>query len=206
MGRFVEAEVVAQALLSDCEALAAENRTRARALIHRAWALARLAQVCSDRENEAAVKLIWRQAVASADRAADEFPKTAMALAGAAWFFSMCSNPACRDSEKALRLAERAARLEPDSPDVARTLGLAHLRAGDGDAAVESLQRARRLFRQRDLVTDLLLAMALAESGRLRTARGEFEQVCRRIVEARDHSEDIERLRAEAESIFAVRK
>ena len=206
MGRFVEAEVVVQSLLSDCEALAAETQTRARALIHRAWALSRLAQVCSDRENEAAVRLVWREAVASADRAADEFPKTAFALAGASWFLSMCPNIAYRDPEKALRFAERAAQLESDSPDVARTLGLAQLRAGDADAAIESLQRARRLFRHRDLLTDLLLAMALAESGRMKTARGEFDHVCRRIVETREQSEDVERLRAEADAIFAPRK
>jgi Flp pilus assembly protein TadD len=84
-------------------------------------------------------------------------------------------------------------------------LGLAQLRAGDGPAAVDTLLRARKLFRQRDRLTDLILALAYDEAGKPNIARREYNQACKLLDQTREHSEDLDRLRAEADRRFAKR-
>ena len=92
--------------------------------------------------------------------------------------------------------AKLANRLAPDSPEAARALGLAQLRAGDGEAAVDTLRRAQRLFRQRDRLTDLILALAYDEAGKPNTARREYTQACKLLDQTREHSAVISQMRS----------
>jgi tetratricopeptide (TPR) repeat protein len=80
-----------------------------------------------------------------------------------------------RPAAAALHLAE-AARKAPESAGIHFLLGLAHLRAGEPDRAVPSLETATRLdrgFRYGEAL--LRLGEALAAAGRLREATAAFE-------------------------------
>jgi tetratricopeptide (TPR) repeat protein len=205
LGRNDEAQVIVQKMLADYAELAAAEPGKSRWTINKTWALVRQAQVCPERNNEKAVSRIWTEAVATANRLVDDFGDQPTAVAAAAWFFALCPSKCACNPKKAIELAKLANRLAPDSPEAARALGLAQLRAGDGTAAVDTLLRARRLFKQRDRLTDLILALAYDEAGKPNTARREYTQACKLLDESREHSEDLDRLRAEADRRFAKR-
>ena len=92
-----------------------------------------------------------------------------------------------------------------DSAETARTLGLALLRSGDGPGAVDALLRARTLYRHRDRLTDLLLALAYERAGKPNSARREYNEAIKLLDQTREHGEDLDRIRAEADRRFGKR-
>jgi serine/threonine protein kinase/tetratricopeptide (TPR) repeat protein len=205
LGRFAEAESFVRGGIADCDNQPKKDfaRTQWKLDHERVWSLVFVANICSDRGDNASAKVLYAQAAAGADRLADE--TQADAVACAAWFYAMCPHQSICNSAKAVELAKRANRLSPNSADAARALGLALLRAGDGAGAVDTLLRARRLFHQKDRQTDLILALAYDQAGQSKQARREYELVCKQLDESREHGRHLDKLREEAEKRFGKR-
>jgi tetratricopeptide (TPR) repeat protein len=204
MGRYEEAEAVVRAQLADYEQLAAID-SKPRWDIWRARTMVRLSQICGKRGDREQSKKLCEEAVVTADRVVETNADKHGPLSAAAWFFAACQCESLCDSRKAVRIAKDAARLAPDSAEAARALGLALFRSGDGPGAVNALLKARKLFRQRDHVTNLILALAYDQAGSKTVARREYERACRLIDETREQSEDLDWVRAEADRKFAKR-
>jgi serine/threonine protein kinase/Tfp pilus assembly protein PilF len=205
LDRHDDAFAIVQDQLADYEQLIKLEPSKSRWIVQKAWALVRQAYVCPQRNDEAAVRKIWEQAAACVENLADDFPEQPSALTAAAWFYGNCLNKAICDSSKAVRLATVANRMAPESAETARTLGLALLRSGDGPGAVDALLRARTLYRHRDRLTDLLLALAYERAGKPNTARREYEEAIKQLEKTREHGEDLDRIRGEADRRFGKR-
>ena len=201
LGRCDEAEVAARSMLTDYDRLSADEPNRSRWIINRMGALDRLAQICA-RSNPKAAESLWAEAAAAADRLGTQFTSEAAAITAAAWFFANCPNESQRDPAKASAFAGKAIELVPESADAHSVLGLARFRAGDATGAIEALLHARRLFRQRDRATDLILALAYDLAGESTSARREYDAACKKLDATLEHGEDLDQLRAEADRHF----
>lgn len=205
LGRNAESESVVRSMLKDYEKLAADDPTKPRWTINRIWALVRLEQVSAQRDNPEATKAIRTEYLGLVKSLATDFDDQPIALAAAAWVLDMCPNESARNPGQALEYARRACKLAPESPEATRALGVALVRIGDGPAAVAMLERAKKLYRQRDRITDLALALAYADSGRTSTGRREYLLACKAIDSTHEHSEDLDRIRSEADRRFSTR-
>jgi tetratricopeptide (TPR) repeat protein len=192
-------------VLKDYEKLTADEPNKHRWPIKRIWALVLLEEICVQRKNLAPTKAIRDEYLAAVNSVANDFEDRPLALSAAAWV--LVANPieSARRPNQALELARKAYKQAPDSAEVCRTLGLALMRKGEGTVAVEFLLRARKLYRQRDKITDLILAMAYADSNRSSYGRREYLLACKQIDALREHSEDLDRIRAEADRRFSTR-
>src|SRR5262249_27242856 len=72
-------------------------------------------------------------------------PKDAAALNGLAWKFATCADLKLRNPAEAVKLAEASTRLAPQDGANWNTLGVAHYRAGEYEAAVAALTRSMEL-------------------------------------------------------------
>jgi uncharacterized protein HemY len=84
--------------------------------------------------------------------------------------------PAIRDAARAVELAKKAVKLEPNREGYWDTLGVALYRSGDWDGAAEALRRSRELMGRDDPGTVLVLAMAQWRRGRPDEARALFDE------------------------------
>jgi cellulose synthase operon protein C len=109
-------------------------------------------------------------AIAQYEDALRSHPNQPVVLNNLAWALGQIKDP------KALGVAERAASLAPNSPDVLDTLGTLHLQAGDAKKGLEVLQRARELAPDRP---DLRLhyAKGLLQNGRAQEGKAELREL-----------------------------
>ena len=97
-------------------------------------------------------------------------PNLPLALNNLAWALGETKDP------RALGVAERAASLAPNSPDVLDTLGTLYLQAGETKKGLDALQRVRDLAPDRP---DLRLhyAKALLQNGRTHEGKAELREL-----------------------------
>jgi tetratricopeptide (TPR) repeat protein len=93
-----------------------------------------------------------RLAIDHLEKLAAEFRNTpqerrdlALSYNDAAWGLATCPDPQFHDADRAVELAEKAVGLEPQQAYVWNTLGVAQYRAGDGDAAIQALEKSQEL-------------------------------------------------------------
>jgi tetratricopeptide (TPR) repeat protein len=113
----------------------------------------------------------WDTALPHMEEAARLAPDRADLANNVAWNLVDCPRDDLRDPAKAVVHAERATRLEPAEAGFWNTLGLARLRKGDLEAAVEALRRSADLDHGADPSTGWFLATALARQGKAEEAR-----------------------------------
>ncbi len=202
LNRLADAEAAYRASLAHADKLAAASPPVPRALSHRAWAAVRLGRLCEQQGRTDEAKNLYASAVKSVRAMLDQFPDSREALLYAAWFFAAGHDPASRDLGLAMELAERLEKDEPDNPEVWRVKGLVRFRQGDGPAALRALAKAQELFRGRDRVTDLLLALAHDQAGDRAAARREYDRACGQIARAHEFGDELDRFRAEADEHF----
>src|SRR5262249_452225 len=82
-----------------------------------------------------------------------------------AWLLATCADGQFRDPPRAGALAAKAAELDPKNREVWNTLGVTQYQAGDFPAAIESLERSRKLNGDRDSFDYFFLAMARWQLG-----------------------------------------
>src|SRR5262249_6298810 len=142
---------------------------------------------------------------------------------GMAWFLATCTVAKFHDPARAVRLAEKALMVAAKDPllaanegDIRNTLGVAHYRAGNWQAAVEALEQSRKLRRGGDAVDWLFLAMAHQKLGRPDDARKCYAQAVQWLEDNRQAlaadptqaalAEELGRFRREAEETLGQKK
>ncbi|MGH7138361.1 MAG: hypothetical protein ACREHD_21635, partial [Pirellulales bacterium] len=87
----------------------------------------------------------FHAAIAACTKAIDLAPDNAVAQNNLAWLYATCPEAELRDPAKAVGLAKKAVELRPTDGSGWNTLGAAQYRAGEWNAAVESLTRSLEL-------------------------------------------------------------
>lgn len=141
------------------------------------------------------------EAIAGLREAFRRAPFVAEVVNDLAWELATSGDPTLRRPGEALRLAERACAIEPESAWYRNTLGVACYRVGDFARALEVLEQAVELPRGGGPLDHLFLAMARAQLGDREGALREFADA-EAVVERRDG--EYRRLRAEAAALLGV--
>lgn len=125
-----------------------------------------------------------------------------LTLNNRAWRLATDPDPARRDVAEALRLAEEAVKAQPDNAVYLNTLGVAQYRAGNLQAAIETLDGSTRI-RGPNAESGFFLAMAHARLGHHDMARENYRTADQSSREAKPGSE-LSRFREEAAAIVAA--
>jgi tetratricopeptide (TPR) repeat protein len=103
----------------------------------------------------------WGNSLADLARAAELRPDSGLYQNDLAWMLSNCPQPKLRDPRRAVELAGQATKLGPKTADRWNTLGVAHYRAGDWNAAIVALNKSVELRKGNFIGSDaFFLAMA----------------------------------------------
>jgi tetratricopeptide (TPR) repeat protein len=132
-------------------------------------------------------------------------PEDADGLDTWAWLLATCPDPRLRDARRAVELAKRATTLAPKMGWYWVTLGAAHYRAGNWQAAVEALGNVSEVSEGSAWIS-FLLAMAHAKLGHKDQARQGYERALQSMAKNRVHRRELSRLRAEAEQVLGIKK
>jgi tetratricopeptide (TPR) repeat protein len=155
-------------------------------------------------------------AAAEYRRAAELEPDDAALLNDLAWFFATCPDPAERDPKTAVRLARRAADLNPHRWEFWNTLGVALYRARDWNASIEALQKSIQqsagVFSAPphtrtggDSFDWFFLAMAHWQRGEKEQAHKWYEQAVQWMDKNQPANEELRRFRAEAAELLGAK-
>jgi len=121
-----------------------------------------------------------------------------------AWLLANAADPAVRDPAHAIALAGKAAESIPDCGAYCNTLGAAHYRAGDFNAAIAALGRAISLTEGGTAFDHVFMAMAHARLGDQERAQHWLDQAGSWMEQhSPDHSE-LACLRDEARSVVSA--
>jgi uncharacterized protein HemY len=117
-----------------------------------------------------------------------------------------------RDPGRAVEMATKALKLRP-SGQAWNTLGMAHYRAGNWQAAIDALKQSTKLRQGGDAFDWLFLAMAHRKLGQPNEARQAYDRAVQWLeknsqAQATDlpRAEALRRLRSEAEEVLALKK
>jgi WD40 repeat protein len=135
-------------------------------------------------------------------------PNQAQACTDMAWFLATMADPKLRDPPQALRWAQNAVRLAPDSPLCWNTLGAVHCRLGQYQEAIGALQKSIHLNGEVPTAHDaLFLAMSHQRLGRPDQARTWFDRALQARQEFTSNDprqiEELDRIQGEAEAMLA---
>jgi len=121
-----------------------------------------------------------------------------------AWLLANAPDPAVRDPSHAIALAGKVAEANPNCATYWNTLGAAHYRAGDFNAAIAALGRAIDLTEGGTAFDHVFLAMAHAQLGDQEQAQHWLDQALQWMEQhLPDHSE-LACLRDEARSVLSA--
>jgi serine/threonine protein kinase/Flp pilus assembly protein TadD len=144
----------------------------------------------------------WADAVAAYEAALPD-GEYAPARNNLAWLLATCPDPARRDPRRAVELATQARDLSSQATHW-NTLGVAHYRAGDWNAAVAALEKAGELRRGRDAFDGFFLAMAHWKLDHTEQARQLYDTAVRWAEKNRPVDEELGRFRAEAAQLLKI--
>jgi serine/threonine protein kinase/tetratricopeptide (TPR) repeat protein len=198
-GLFAEAEDAVRQALATNEKLARDFPAVAR-FQHNAFAQqAFLGNLLWRSGRRAEAVQAYRQAVTLAEKLNLEDPVSQDRLAE---FLANCLDPQFRDTRRAVELAKRVVKRQPQVPGFWATLGLAHYRAKDWPAAVEALEQAVKIAPYNNGSEHLILAMAYWQRGKKTQARQWYARAVMLMEKnaARGHGRSW--FRAEAEALL----
>jgi Flp pilus assembly protein TadD len=118
-----------------------------------------------------------------------------------AWHFSTAADLQDRRPVLAVELAREAVALGPDWAQW-NTLGAAHYRAGDWQAAIEALEKSMSLSNGGNSFDRFFLAMAHWQAGRAEEARKWQKEAIEWMDRNQPDNEELRRFRAEAEELI----
>ncbi len=150
----------------------------------------------------------WARVMANAGRRAEAegmlteaigfAPGRAEAKATLAYLLASRPDLTPHDPARALRLAEDAVKLAPDSAESWKALGIAHARSGEWPSAAVELERADALDKDGDPALISLLALTQARLGDLNRARRLLDRADARIKMSPPADPDLPYMRSEA--------
>ncbi|HUE72043.1 MAG TPA: protein kinase [Pirellulaceae bacterium] len=127
-----------------------------------------------------------------------------------AWFMATSADLKLRDASQAVALARRAVDLAPREGGHWNTLGVAHYRAGDWKAAINSLEKSMELVSGRPEVSTaesfntFFLAMAHWQLGEKDKAREWYDKAVAWMEKNKPEDEELRRFRAEAKELLRI--
>jgi tetratricopeptide (TPR) repeat protein len=151
----------------------------------------------------------FHQAIAAYAKAIELAPDNAMAHNNLAWLYATCLESELRDPTEAVALAKKAVELRPTEGSGWNTLGAAQYRAGDWQAAVDSLTKSMELRQGGDAEDWYFLAMAHCRIGNMEEARKWRQQAIEWVerngpllASNRQVADELRRFRAEADDLL----
>jgi len=131
-------------------------------------------------------------------------PKTVASMNTLAWLLATFADAEIRNPQRAVELAEQAVELIPNASNL-NTLGVAHYRAGDWQAAIDSLESSEKLQPGDNLgFNGIFLAMSHDQLGHQEEARKWYENACAWTEKNRANDEELRRFRTEAEELLKI--
>jgi serine/threonine protein kinase/Flp pilus assembly protein TadD len=152
--------------------------------------------------HDAEAEKVYRRTLAVREKLVKDFPGQARDRRDLAWFLANCPNRRLRNPDRAVSLAREAVGLAPRGGDCWRTLGVAHYRAGDWQAAVTALNRATGLRSGGDSAEWFFLAMAHWQLGEKQQARAWYDRAIQWMNANQPRDETLRRCRAEAAALL----
>jgi serine/threonine protein kinase/Flp pilus assembly protein TadD len=132
-------------------------------------------------------------------------PENAAFLNSLAWKLAACPDAKFRDPQQAVDRAVKAVRLQPDYPPFWNTLGVAQCRAGQWNAAIESLHKAEALASYKgSSFNTFFLAMAYWQIGNRDEARRWYDTAVRWMEQNDPGNEELLRFRTDAAGLMDV--
>jgi tetratricopeptide (TPR) repeat protein/tRNA A-37 threonylcarbamoyl transferase component Bud32 len=154
----------------------------------------------------------FREALADNEKAVELAPKQAAGYGDLAWLLATCPDPRVRDPGRAVEMATKATKLHPSGQHW-NTLGVAHYRAGNWQAAVDALKQSTRLRQGGDAFDWLFLAMAHRKLGRHDEAGQAYDRAVQWLeknpqatAKHLPRAETLRHLRSEAEEVLELKK
>jgi serine/threonine protein kinase/tetratricopeptide (TPR) repeat protein len=194
--------------LEVAEKLAAQSPTFPGYRFHAGYWQSALGTVLTATGRAAEAANAYRQAKAHYSAAIELNPNHVPSLNGLALLLAACPDPQLRESGRAVELAKRAAGLTPQDHHVWNTLGTAHYRAGEWQAAITALEQSMALYagnpesEQPASFGSFLLAMAYWQRGDKEKARQEYDRAVRWMEKHEPKDEELLRFRAEATGLL----
>jgi tetratricopeptide (TPR) repeat protein len=154
----------------------------------------------------------WEQAIADQTRAIQLKPEFVQPYNDLGWLLATCPNPKFRDPKRAVEIARKAVELAPKEAMYWNTLGVAHYRAGQWQAAVDAVTRSQELGQPLKAFDWFFLAMAHRKLGHTDDARSWYHRAVRwsednrEAMEKSKQSDELRRLRSEAEEVLEFKK
>jgi tetratricopeptide (TPR) repeat protein len=148
----------------------------------------------------------YRQALDIKEGLVTRDPDNATDANDLAWFLTNCADPSFRNPVRALSLAQRAVNQLPENADFRSTLGVAQYRQGHWKAALASLEKANRLYQDRDEGTWWFLAMAHWRLGEKEAARTCYDRATQLSKVYEYPREEEGRFRAEAADLLGIKE
>jgi tetratricopeptide (TPR) repeat protein len=119
------------------------------------------------------------------------------------WMLTTTEDPKFRNPQRALELAKEVVKHRPQSGNNWNSLGIAHYRNGDWQAAIDSLEKSERLAPGQYVgYNGFFLAMAYSQLGDKDKARGWFEKAVKWTEKNLPNDAELLRFRTEAEHLF----
>jgi tetratricopeptide (TPR) repeat protein len=133
-------------------------------------------------------------------------PKYALPRNNLAWLLATCTDGNLRDPSRAVDLAKEAAQLDPNNANFFSTLGVAHYRAGDWQAAAAALKKSTQLRNGRNAPHLLFLAMAQWQLGNKAEAGNWYNKAVEWMDKNKSTDAEFHRFRAEAAELLGVKE
>jgi tetratricopeptide (TPR) repeat protein len=134
-------------------------------------------------------------------------PKTLLVMNNLAWLLATAADVRFRNADRAVELAEQAARGSPADAGFTGTLGTARYRAGQWDQAARDLEQAIRLRGADNSVNaneSFFLAMARWRLGDQPGARDWFKRGVDWMKTGKSRDDEVRRFRAEAAEMLGI--
>jgi serine/threonine protein kinase/WD40 repeat protein len=145
----------------------------------------------------------WDKAIATNAKAIELDPKNCTGLNNLAWLLATCPDIKLRDPGRAVELAVRSCQGTPLEGYAWNTLGVAHYRAEDWQAAVAALTKSNELYSGRQLAFNaFFLAMAHWHLGHKDEARTWQKQAVQWMDKNRPRDEELRLFRIEASELI----
>src|SRR5262249_14608110 len=123
-----------------------------------------------------------------------------------AWHLATSSETQLRNPAAAVVHGRKAVDLGPGIPNNWSNLGVAQLRTGDAKAAVETFEKADKMWPGGDNQHRFFLAMAYWQVGEKEKARTAYKQGVQWMDKNEPTNEEFRQFRAEAEAVLQVEK
>jgi serine/threonine protein kinase/tetratricopeptide (TPR) repeat protein len=144
----------------------------------------------------------WADAVAAFEKVIALKPELPSAHNDLAWLLANCPDLRFRNADRAVELAKQAVKLAPAEGGYCNTLGAAHYRAGNWEAATVALNKSIELRNGGDSFDLFFMAMARWRLGEKQLAARDYDRAVQWMEKNQPQNEEMRRFRTEAAGLL----